>query len=111
MSLNYLAFKWPVVNWNYSWSEIWKIFFRILKAIYQAMNSIKIFDIGGAFSVSVWDLSIAFIIMGTIISLFINFTRPTMPDKWDAGVGGRFAKNSKRMANNVAEKYGPYIRF
>lgn len=93
------------------WSTVWDCIFDTLKTIYTVMNTIKVFDINGAFSVSVWDISIGVIVMGAIINLFINFTTPTMPDKWDAGVGKRFAKNSKRMANNAAEKYGPYIRF
>lgn len=58
------------------------------------MNTIQIADINGAFSVSLWDLSLGVIVLGTIMNLFINFTLPTLPDKWEGGVTKRAYKNS-----------------
>lgn len=63
------------------WSVVWDCIFDSLKTIYTVMNTIKVFDINGAFSVSVWDISIGVIVMGAIINLFINFTVPTLPDR------------------------------
>lgn len=63
------------------WSVVWDCIFDSLKSIYTVMNTIKIFDINGAFYISVWDLSIGVIVMGAIINLFINFTTPTIPDR------------------------------
>lgn len=63
------------------WSVIWDCIFDTLKTIYTVMNTIKVFDINGVVSVSIWDLSIGVIVMGAIINLFINFTIPTLPDR------------------------------
>lgn len=74
------------------------------------MNSIKILDFTSGYFISLWDLCIAVIVMGAIINLFINFTTPTMPDRWEKGVGRRFAKNSQYKAGQVSEKIGRYYR-
>ena len=63
------------------WSVVWDCIFDTLKTIYTVMNSIKIFDINGAFYISLWDFCIGIIVMGAIINLFINFSTPTLPDK------------------------------
>lgn len=63
------------------WSVVWDCIFDTLKTIYRVMNTIQVFDINGAFSVSLWDICVGVIVMGAIINLFINFTTPSLPDR------------------------------
>lgn len=74
------------------WSTVWTCVFTAFRTIYSVMNTIKIYDVGGAFSVSLWDLSLGVIVIGAVMNLFINFTIPTMPDRWDSGVTLRARK-------------------
>lgn len=62
------------------WTVVWNCVIDTFKAIYTAMNTIKIFDVWGSNYVSLWDLCVGVIVMGAIINLFINFTTPTLPD-------------------------------
>lgn len=66
---------------NY-WNIIWRdCIVPSFTGIYQAMDSIKIVSIVDGVKISLWDFSIAIIVMGAIINLFINFTTPTLPDR------------------------------
>lgn len=64
-----------------AWKVVWSCILRTFTSIYNAMNSIVIFDYWGSGYVSLWDFCIGVIVMGAIINLFINFTTPTLPDK------------------------------
>lgn len=81
------------------WSTVWDCIFDTLKTIYTVMNTIKIFDINNQFSISLWDLSIGIIVMGAILNLFINFTTPTMPDRWESGVSERVKTKGRNFYN------------
>lgn len=76
-----------------SWRVVWKCILDTFLSIYEAMNTIVIFDYWGSGYVSLWDLCVGVIVMGAIINLFINFTAPTLPDRWQSGVLGRFNEN------------------
>ena len=94
-----------------AWVTVWNdCIFPTLKTIYDVMNSIKIYDFSSGYFISLWDLCIAVIVMGAIINLFINFTTPTMPDRWESGVSKRFVKNSKYKAGQASEKIGRFYR-
>ena len=69
------------------------------------MNTIKIYDVGGSFSVSLWDLSLGVIVIGAVMNLFINFTTPTMPDRWESGVTSRVTKKAYAPVGRKVDKF------